>query len=97
MRLHGYLKKLIKHSLAKIFNNADVVIFGSRVDDRKQGGDIDIAIKTNISNELFKQKKLIFLTELIRQNIDLKIDIVQYSDSMDHLLKKEIQNNSKLL
>jgi len=97
MRLHGYLKKLIKHSLVKIFNNADIIIFGSRVDDRKQGGDIDIAIKTNVSSELFKQKKTIFLTELIRKNIDLKIDIVQYNDTMDSLLKKEIQNNSKLL
>ena len=97
MRLHGYLKKLIKHSLAKIFNNADIIIFGSRVNENKQGGDIDIAIKTNVSSELFTQKKLIFLTELMRKNIDLKIDLIQYSDSMDSLLKKEIQNSSELL
>ncbi len=90
MRLNGRLKEVLKNTLTDIFGTADTILFGSRTDDHAIGGDIDIAIKTDISLTEFRKSKIMFLTSLIRQNFDLKIDLVQYNNSMDALLKKEI-------
>jgi len=97
MRLHGYLKKSIKALLYKSYNNAEIIVFGSRVDDNKKGGDIDIAIKTNMSSDDFNQRKINFLTSMMRKELDLKIDLVQYHDSMNDVLKLEIQRHGELL
>jgi len=90
MRLQGRLKEVLKRTIVDVFGTVDAIVFGSRADDKGIGGDIDIAIKTNISSSDFRKNKIIFFTSLVRQDYDLKIDIVQYHQSMDALLKKEI-------
>lgn len=97
MRLYGYLKNTIKSSLHALYIDADIIIFGSRADNDKQGGDIDIAIKTNIPPAEFKKIKILFFTELLRKGIDVKIDLVQFYAEMDSLLKSEIESKGKLL
>jgi predicted nucleotidyltransferase len=97
MRLSGRLKYVLKSTLKEIFCTNDAIIFGSRVDDNAIGGDIDIAIKTEISASEFRKNKIMFFTALIRQDYDLKIDLVQYHQSMDALLKKEIQQSGVLI
>jgi predicted nucleotidyltransferase len=90
MRLSGRLLDSIKKCALKSFGKANVYLFGSRVDDAKFGGDIDIAIDTDISKEEFKQKKIKFISSMLRLGIELKIDLVQYRTS-DKLLCAEIQ------
>jgi len=97
MRLYGYLKNTIKTSLQALYVDAGIIIFGSRADNSKQGGDIDIAIKTDISFAEFKQKKVLFYTDLLRKGIDIKIDLVQFYAEMDGLLKSEIERKGRLL
>jgi len=92
MRLQNRLKNHIKSSVLSSFGEVDIYLFGSRADDTKQGGDIDLAIDVELSPAEFNKKKIKFITYLIRKNLDLKIDIVPYN-SQDPLLCSEIHKH----
>lgn len=91
MRLPKTLKFSILKAIEESFGNVEIYLFGSRADDTKRGGDIDIAIRTDMTREHFRKHKIVFVSLLMRMGFDLKIDLVQYNDSMDGLLKSEIQ------
>ena len=76
MRLKKEVVDVIK-STAKIFfgDNAKVYLFGSRVDDFKKGGDIDLYIETDSQSDIFS-KKLKMLAILMEKLGEQKIDIV---------------------
>jgi len=71
------------------FGDVDIYLFGSRVDDSKKGGGIDLAV----SKEQFRQYKIQFITALIRMDLDLKIDVVPYHTG-DELLREEIDKTA---
>lgn len=55
MRLTDAQRSVIKQAVAKIIGpDSKVWLFGSRVDDNKRGGDIDLLIETNqtLSNKV---------------------------------------------
>ncbi len=91
MRVSNYLKDAILEAAQKSFGNCEVILFGSRTDDSKKGGDFDIAIKTNLSKEEFKKAKVKFFKQLILKDLNLPIDLIAYNQT-DELLKKEIDN-----
>ena len=93
MRLAERLKQHIIRSVLASFGDVDIYLFGSRVDDAKRGGDIDIAIDVELSTEQFKHHKIQFISSLIRVGLDLKIDIVPYN-SEDKLLRDEIHRSA---
>ncbi|MDD5158561.1 MAG: nucleotidyltransferase domain-containing protein [Sulfuricurvum sp.] len=93
MRLPETLKSSILKAIEESFGNVEIYLFGSRTDDTKRGGDIDIAIRTDMTREHFRKHKIAFVSLLMRMGFDLKIDLVQYHDSMDALLKSEICSN----
>jgi len=97
MRLTGKLKQIIQTTIIEVFGSVDAILFGSRTNDSLSGGDIDIAIKTEISSSEFKQYKINFITKLARKGFDIKIDLIQYHSTMNFLLKKEIQQEGQLL
>ncbi|MFH0734327.1 MAG: nucleotidyltransferase domain-containing protein [bacterium] len=78
MRLSQLQVEVIKQSVKKIFNdNTKVFLFGSRVDNKKRGGDIDLYIETDILNDVFQRKiKLLVMLELTlgQQKIDVVIN-----------------------
>ncbi|MEA3290345.1 MAG: nucleotidyltransferase domain-containing protein [Campylobacterota bacterium] len=82
----------MQDNIKKSFGNVNIYLFGSRTDDSKKGGDIDLAIDTNISREEFRKKKSLLLAMLTRIDFDYKIDIVNFNTS-DELLSQEIKNN----
>lgn len=90
VRLSGRLLEAIKRAAFESFGDAGVYLFGSRADDAKVGGDIDLAIDAQMSTEEFRRKKAAFFAYMIRAEYDLKIDIVQYN-SDDTLLFSEIR------
>ena len=70
-------------------DNAAVFLFGSRVDDSKKGGDIDLFIRTANKDGLF-EKKIRFLARLKRQIGEQKIDVV-FNEDEDRLIEQEVR------
>ncbi|MBA1433041.1 MAG: nucleotidyltransferase domain-containing protein [Epsilonproteobacteria bacterium] len=78
------------------FGKVDIYLFGSRVDDTKKGGDIDLAIDTEMQRTEFRKRKAKFLAGLVRNGFDYSVDLVNYN-TKDELLSQEIkENNYKL-
>jgi predicted nucleotidyltransferase len=90
MRLSKRIIKILQENIVKSFGNVNVYLFGSRLDDTKKGGDIDLAIDTHLSKEEFRRKKAQFLALLMRIDFDYQIDVVNFN-TKDQLLHNEIQ------
>jgi len=96
MRLSNKIINLLQRNIIMSFGDVNIYLYGSRTDDTKKGGDIDIAIDTDLSREDFRKKKSLFLANLIRLDFDYDVDIVNYNTN-DKLLYNEIrQNNIRL-
>lgn len=93
MRLSPRIQDILKNAVLKSFGDVQIYLFGSRTDDSKKGGDIDLAIAVDLPEDTFRQKKIAFLTSLARLNFDLKVDVVHYT-SKNALLFSEIQANN---
>ncbi len=89
MRVSNYLRETILKAINKSFGACEVVLFGSRVDDNKRGGDFDIAIKSNISKQEFREAKVQFFKQLVLNDLSLPIDLIAYNYA-NEMLKKEI-------
>jgi predicted nucleotidyltransferase len=78
MRLTPFQKQTICDSTKKNFgNNAQVWLFGSRVNDEAKGGDIDLYIETQSPDSAaLIDAKLQFLCELHSKLGEQKIDVV---------------------
>ena len=94
MRLSKRVKDTILKTIKESFGDVEVYLFGSRVDDAKRGGDIDIAIKVDMDNKDFKRKRIEVLKELLKQEFLYDVDIVRYDES-DSLLYNEIKQVAK--
>ena len=77
MRLSKLQIDIINKLARKYFGQETTVsLFGSRTDDRKKGGDIDLLIKNNDETTLILETKIHFLAELKTKIGDRKIDVV---------------------
>ncbi len=96
IRLSDYQIKAIKNSAKEIFGeNVEVYIFGSRVNQNKKGGDIDILIITNDKKNLF-QKKLKLLASLYKKIGEQKIDVIITDKPKTDIEKTAIKTGVKL-
>jgi predicted nucleotidyltransferase len=75
MRITEHEKNIIIDAVINVDQNAKVWLFGSRTDDSKKGGDIDIAILSENSNKDVMQEIQVrrFICDRIGEQ---KIDIV---------------------
>jgi len=74
MRITEYQKDVIVEAVVNIDPNAKIWLFGSRVDDSKKGGDIDIGIlslKVDIMEEIGIRQKI--YDKIGEQKIDLVV------------------------
>lgn len=77
MRLSESQIEIINKLAKKYFGQmATVYLFGSRTDENKKGGDIDLFISNDDENILTIEAKVRFLAELKRNIGDRKIDVV---------------------
>ena len=78
MRLTSAQVKCIKQVAAEVIGaHARVMLFGSRVDDTRRGGDIDLYIAAPVlPQEIQLEAKLKFLVKLKQQIGDQRIDVV---------------------
>lgn len=67
--------------LSKILD-AKIFLFGSRVDDSKKGGDIDLFVKTQQNITL--RDELTLLSQLELNGISRKIDLIIQTPSKNH-------------
>ena len=96
MRLDNIVLNKIKEAIYDSFGNVNIYLFGSRTDDMKKGGDIDLAIDIDISASQFRKNKIKVLTNLFKKDFDFKIDIVNYN-TKDLLLKNQIEKRAILI
>ena len=75
MRLTNSEHETLKNSVQTLDENAQVFLFGSRVDDSKKGGDIDVLIfSTRLTKQLLRKIKRQFCDQFGEQKIDLVLD-----------------------
>ena len=95
MRLNNNEINEIKSVTHSVFgDNALVTLFGSRTDDSKRGGDIDLFIKCNKTipgNELYPLK-IKFLVQLKKRIGDQKIDVLIDGGQQNNTIFKTIEN-----
>jgi predicted nucleotidyltransferase len=82
LRLSDFYQETIKSTGLEIFgNDTKIYLFGSRADNTKRGGDIDLYIDViNKNDPLLFDKKIKFLTRLQKTLGDQKIDVLISKD-----------------
>ena len=78
---------MIKKAFLEVFKSGNIYLFGSRVDDTKKGGDIDLYLVVKDHNDLFR-KKIKFLSQVKKELGEQKIDVVFNIDE-NRLIEKE--------
>jgi len=99
MRISKQYINVIKEITIETFGiDTKVYLFGSRVDDNKKGGDIDLYIDKNFSKdfELMYNKKIEFLTKLDLSLGEQKIDVVISKDKNRSIEKEAIKTGIEL-
>lgn len=92
MRLYQDQIKVLKDKLKDISLSAQLYLFGSRVDDTKKGGDIDLLV---VSKEVTKKDlrclRIEFFKHFGEQKLDIIIDDGKFEDPfVKHIMKKAI-------
>ena len=94
MRLLEQEINLIKEKVQEIFGLSVVYLFGSRVDDKKRGGDIDLYIVPQERENLFLKKMKI--KTLLEDILYKPIDIVIAQDKTRLIEQEALQYGVKL-
>lgn len=96
MRLSSFEINTIKSSAKKYFgDDVQVLLFGSRVDDNKRGGDIDLYIINPLKKNIY-QRKIKFLVELQSLLGEQKIDVLIATDN-SRLIEQSALNTGIML
>jgi len=96
MRLNQSQHQAIERVFEIVFLHGEVILFGSRVDDQKKGGDIDLFIQPSEPMSDLFVRKIQFLSALKKAIGEQKIDLV-LSPFASEDLKREIQKTGVLL
>jgi hypothetical protein len=89
-------RKQIKQHVSNVFGKGSrTILFGSRADDTKKGGDIDLYIEPQYLNNETEQK-ITLMTKLQLALGDQKIDIVVAKDK-NRLIEQEARKKGVLI
>jgi predicted nucleotidyltransferase len=91
MRLSDIQIQNINSAILQSFENVfRIVLFGSRVNDKAKGGDIDLLVITDQSDADAFRSKIKALTKMVRTMGERKIDLITaQKDSDDRFIVKE--------
>ncbi len=95
MRLNDYEHEVLIRHCRTVFPNGQLYLFGSRTNDTKRGGDIDLFLEIEDKSNLFK-RKISFLSKVKHDLGEQKIDLVFNEDS-ERLIEKEARRWGILL
>jgi predicted nucleotidyltransferase len=92
MRLKQYEKDIIKKAVREFDENAQVFLYGSRTDDTKKGGDIDLLIISDkIKNKEIRKIRLKVFNVIGEQKIDIISSPEINSAFIEHAYKSGIR------
>ena len=84
MRLTPYQINAIKETAIGVFGpQVEVHLFGSRLDDTRRGGDIDLYLKGVTKSPSISEQKIQFLVQLKSRIGEQRIDLLLLTDKMD--------------
>lgn len=94
MRLSEKEREVIVNAVRTRFAVVDrILLFGSRTDDLKRGGDVDILVETPLSQDAAFHNKLMALTDIQLQLGERKIDLVTcVPEGDDRLIVREARS-----
>ena len=93
MRLKDFEHNAIVSTVKHLDNDATVYLFGSRVDDSKKGGDIDLLVLSNRLTSNDKRTIKMRLYELLEEQ---KIDLLIAADDSNSFVKLALGTGVKL-
>ena len=94
MRIGDDQVKVLKDKLCTLSTQAKIYLFGSRVDDEKKGGDIDLLI---VDSLLTKRDLRILRIDFFQHFGEQKLDIVLDDGKFENLFAKYIFQKAVLL
>lgn len=93
MRLKEFEQSAIIATVKSLDAEARVYLFGSRVDDRKKGGDIDLLVMSDRLGGDAKRAIRIKLFELLGEQ---KIDLIVAADDTDPFVRLALETGVEL-
>ena len=93
MRLSKFETDAIKESVYRLDPDAKIYLFGSRVDDTKKGGDIDLLV---LSSKINFSGKIEILAYLFQRLDEQKIDIAVAADTRKPFVRLALKNGVPL-
>mgnify|MGYP001806202911 CR=1 FL=1 len=93
MRLTPIEQETIHESIASIDPDAEIYLFGSRLDDQARGGDIDLFV---LSHRIDLMGKLDLLARLHRTLGEQKIDLMIEPDASHPLARIAVKTGKRL-
>ena len=88
MRISEFEKEVIITSIRKNFNEVErIILFGSRIDDSKRGGDIDVLLPTSDDDAFIK--KIQTLTDMQLRLGEQRIDLITADADDERLIVKK--------
>jgi predicted nucleotidyltransferase len=94
MRLSSEEITAIKTQVAAVDSDAKIYLFGSRIDDSKKGGDIDLLV---VSEKITFEDKLNIRVQLYKQIGEQKIDILIVKDPAESVFASMAYEQGVLL
>ena len=94
MRLLKEEINVLKNRLSSLSSKAKIYLFGSRTDDTKKGGDIDLLV---VSNKLTKKDMRLLRVDFYEHFGEQKIDIVLDDGAFSNIFNKIIFQKAILL
>ncbi|MCK9362910.1 MAG: nucleotidyltransferase domain-containing protein [Syntrophales bacterium] len=93
MRLQEFEIRTIEETVHALDPEAAVYLFGSRADDSRKGGDIDLLI---ISPKLTYSDKLKIKRQFFEKMEEQKIDVVIAKDAADPFVRMALEQGRRL-
>ncbi len=92
MRLNQNQVKILKHKLKTISSKAQLYLFGSRVDDDKKGGDIDLlVVSKEVTKRDLRDLRIEFFKHFGEQKLDIILDDGEFKNPFTkHIIKKAV-------
>jgi predicted nucleotidyltransferase len=93
MRLSDSEIETVKNAIMAFDRDAEVYLFGSRIDDAAKGGDIDILV---ISKSLTLADKLSIKARIFERIEEQKLDLVISDDLQDPFVRMAVETGVRL-